>query len=776
MTSSPNFKLISLVRQAGQDQEAYAGFYRVPPPRRMARGRNSDPLIFYIHLETSRRAAAGVQEQNPLQPAALKQLAQKLAHTFYETPGSVSAAMHKTAAALNEQLLESNLRLAASGQQVVGSLTQVVLQAGGFYLAQSGAQHAFWFSEEGVRHLYDPELSGRSLGMSRSTPIRYFHAPQSGKDALLLAARPAPSWNPVGLGEAYRKGLPALLEMLQERAILEMHALLLMAESAQLGEVPLAAESTGVVTPPVSAASEKLERPAAPRRPVTQAPAAQSSGETPSASQAPKAQAPVVQAPVVQAPVIQAPVVQTPVIQAPVEQAPEVQGSELEPPATAEASPQKRAEPSPASIFWGSVRRGLGAFGRGLGRFFLRLFPEETLQIPTALKALLAIAIPLMIVTASSVVYFQLGRAANGRQLFIQARETAVQSFSQPDTITRRNGLLTALDFLSQSETYGGVPASEVDELRQRIQLEIDQLDQIQRIDYKLVFSEGLDASVQITRMVTAFDDLYLLDSANGQVLRAINTALGYTLDNGFECGVEYGPTYMGQLVDLVVWPDGFQPSATVLAVDSKGSLIFCEPGELPTIHPLVEFPSSGFKKISALAIDRGKLYVLDSGSNSVWVYPQATYDQEPYFYFSEQIPLLRDAIDLAANFDELYLVHSDGRMTMCLADSRLITPTRCNDPQPYTDFRSGRENAPFTIPNPFSQLLANPSPDPSLYFLEPAGQSVFHFSFRSVGFLEELAPLKPMGGGAATGFTVNQLKGLVFIAVGNQVFVGDIP
>jgi len=175
--------------------------------------------------------------------------------------------------------------------------------------------------------------------------------------------------------------------------------------------------------------------------------------------------------------------------------------------------------------------------------------------------------------------------------------------------------------------------------------------------------------------------------------------------------------------------------------------------------------------------MDQGKIYVLDPQGNSVWVYPTPSKDQlgEPYLFFDEQIPDLQDAIDMAVNFDELYLLYADGHLTLCFADVPGISQAQCADPQPLRDFRQGRENEIYEPDKPFSQLYSNPSPDPSIYMLEPVNQAVTHFSFRKLGFLQEYSPSIPFGENA-TAFTVRGVDHLVFLALGDQVFYGIMP
>uniref|UniRef100_UPI001C8F8A97 hypothetical protein n=1 Tax=Klebsiella pneumoniae TaxID=573 RepID=UPI001C8F8A97 len=71
--------------------------------------------------------------------------------------------------------------------------------------------------------------------------------------------------------------------------------------------------------------------------------------------------------------------------------------------------------------------RGLTIFALALGK----LFPEELFRtIPSSVMAIMAIIIPLIVVTIASVAYFQLGRAAQYNIYFSQAEQTAMRAAS----------------------------------------------------------------------------------------------------------------------------------------------------------------------------------------------------------------------------------------------------------------------------------------------------------------------------------------------------------
>jgi hypothetical protein len=456
------------------------------------------------------------------------------------------------------------------------------------------------------------------------------------------------------------------------------------------------------------------------------------------------------------------------------------------------AAPVQMASPAPGESQDSKKRPGgflvllvsfgdaLGKFfqriGRGLGKFLARLFPEELLEISNTAMAVIAIAVPVIIVAAASVVYLQLGRAEQGRQFYLQANNAAANALTLQDPLAQRQEFQAAEGYLEQAEAYGGVPPARLDELQERLNLELDRLDHVLRIEYRQALLEPLDPAARITRLVVAFDDLYMLDSTSNRVLHAVETLQGYELDAEFQCGSEFAGGGIGTLIGISSWPEGFEPRASIMGMDQVGNLIFCEPGFPPEVRRLASPPDTKLKNVTVQTMDRGSLYVLDPPSNALWVYPGSQIDLEPTPFFGDEIPPLKPVVDLAANLQEIYLLYADGHLALCFDAVPGISQPKCTNPQPFKDFREGRENADFIPDNPFTQILSNPSPDPSLFLLEPENQAITQFSFRSLGFLHEYRPVRKLEGGAATGFAIRGVDRLVYIATGNQVYFGVIP
>jgi len=263
-----DLNVLPLARREGQDLPALPGLHITSQPRRPARNRQNDRLLLFF------RQAGNL----PLEQEQQDKLLERLAHGYYQTGGSVTAAMRTVAETLNQFLLDRNLRSSASGQQGYGRLMIVVLREGRVFLGQCGGMHAFRITPNQVEHFYDADLEHRDLGMGRATPVTYFYSDLAQDEALLICARPPAVWLAGGLSGAYGQGPESLRRRLVSQAGDELEAVLLVAKAGS-GKVHL------LSTRPGAAVEEAA--------PGTQAPAGESpAGAAPSGKPAEQEQAP----------------------------------------------------------------------------------------------------------------------------------------------------------------------------------------------------------------------------------------------------------------------------------------------------------------------------------------------------------------------------------------------------------------------------------------------------------------------------------------------------
>jgi hypothetical protein len=747
------------------DQPDLADLYIAPRPRRPARGRQADQLILYLHM------LGGL----PLPRQEQDQILEKSASAFFSAPGSVTAALRTLVGALNQFLYTRNQRLPVEGQRTAGLMAALVQREDQAYLAISGPLQAYLIAGDGVQHLVDYDAAGRGLGLIQEPPLRYFHASLQPNDTLLLTARQAPGWSKVGMSGLHGQGPDSIRRHLLSQSPNDIHAVLVQARPGK-GQVRLlrAAPSEQVQPPPVAGVSAPVEPPASP--PQAYMTVQQVSEQAAAEQVAPPPSPPPFSAPMDAN-------TEQPEELALLEEADSMAqtapvSSQAAPPLSQDQGkpppPQTVAQPSPAekpSTPAGGGRR----WGTGLRNFLQRLVPDETLSsVSNTTLALIAVAVPLVVVAVATMVYIQRGLAVQSQAYYLEALKAADQAQTQTDPDAQRAAWENVLIQLNNSEAVQVFP--EAAALQDRARASLDGLDGVKRLDYRQALAVGLPETALVKKLLAASDELYLLDAFSGSVLRAVFDGQVYQLDQAFLCGPGVAPGVTQPVVDIELWPSGNQPSAALLAMDAGGGLLFCQPGQTPQTGQLAAPPSGSLENLLAFDLDSGALYALDPGSNAVWLYDDRDFSQPPKLFFDDYIPSLKEAADLAVNDDQLYLLRKDGSMVLCQYSALSVAPTQCQDPAAYQDNRAGRENTTMQPDQPFNQVSDNPPPDPSLYLLQPGSQSIYRFSLGSLVYHSQYRPSDRLASGDATTFAVDPVQRLVFLAVGNQVYYAYIP
>jgi hypothetical protein len=175
-------------------------------------------------------------------------------------------------------------------------------------------------------------------------------------------------------------------------------------------------------------------------------------------------------------------------------------------------------------------------------------------------------------------------------------------------------------------------------------------------------------------------------------------------------------------------------------------------------------------------------LYVLDAPSHAVWVYvgKDGTFVDRPYFFFGGQIPELGDAIDIAVNGDDLYILHSDGHLSTCSYSRIETVPTRCTDPAPLVNPLPAYRDVNLFSEAHFTQMMFTPAPDSALLLLDSDSQGVFRFGARSLELQSQLRPLTsreyPLPQGAVGAMAVSPNHVLYFAVQDKIYFAADMP
>ncbi len=728
MTNRFDLHVLSLTRATGQEQPDLPGLYLAEQPRRTARGRENDRLFFY----------ARTLPDPSLQHNQQRQILVELAKSYYQTSGSVTSTLRYIIEKYNQMLFNQNLPNQTSGQRKIGLFIAIVLRGEQIIIALSGPIHLYTLTDSGADHLYDPEISGSGLGVSRTTTIRYFQASLQANDTFILVAQPDSPWESGQLNGWYGQGPESIRRRLVSQAQDDLAACLIQARPGK-NQVHIlrAAPPQGIIQP-----DTPLHRPAA----------ATSRGVAPKSSTTTQQMG-----------------------------YPEPGKAVAGQPAASQSETQSGSpRPSTQGAFWrllATLTRPIVGLLRWLGRvfrlLFTRILPEGEQQLSGSMMAFIALAVPVVVVTIASVVYLRRGLSTEAQAIYQQAVDTARSAENQKEPATQRETWQKVLQLIDQSEAYQKSP--ETDALRTKATNSLDELDLVRRLNYQPAIAGDLAESFKIAQIVVSNNTLYLLDGNSGNVLQATATGQGYKLDSSYQCGP--GATGgIGPLVGLVAWPAEYKPQADIVGVDASGRLVYCSTGKAPTLGSLTNPKDTNLGTIAAIMLNLGTVYLLDTSNEAVWIYLNGVFDKPPEPFFENKPPRLSDAIDLAINHNELYVLHKDGRLTLCFSGIGDTVPTRCTSPTPLMDVRPGHENSPMTLEHPFSHLFFSPPPDPSLYFLEPDAQGIYRFSLRNVIFQNQYLPQSNYRGQVATAFAINQVERLFFLALGNRVYYATIP
>jgi hypothetical protein len=426
-------------------------------------------------------------------------------------------------------------------------------------------------------------------------------------------------------------------------------------------------------------------------------------------------------------------------------------------------------------------RRMVASLGSSLGKIGPNALPGSESASSSSfssnfLLALIAIAVPLMVVTAGFVMYSRFGRSIQYDKNMIEAENARTRAISAGEPVRERTEWQAVMFHLREAEKARNTP--ELETFRREAQGELDELEGIQRLNFYPAFATGIGAP--ISRLAANETDLYVLDAEQGRVLHAAQVSRTFEMDAAFRCEQgEYGDYHVGPIVDILILPRLNSLNAAVLGIDASGNLLYCAPGEVGQAIPL-PIPDTNWGRVTGFTYDSGNLYVLDAQLRAVWVYTgqDASFVEHPYFFFGGQIPEIEDSIDLVVNGDELYLLHADGRLSHC-SYSRLDTvPTRCQDPAPLVNTIPAYKDLDLFGQAHFTQIMLTSPPDLTLLLLDADNRNVMRFSPRSLELLNQIYPtpgtsFKP---GPAGAMTVNPNR-VLFLAVDDQVyFAPDMP
>ncbi len=721
MPNALDIFVVPLFRRDGQDQSYLPGLHILAASRRAARGRSEERLVLHLTLPPDLALSADQQHR----------LLDDLAQGYFRTPGAVTSALREQAERLNAYFLQLN----QNGQLGAVRLSMLSIREDRATLGQSGPLQAFLLDGGIIQHFYDPQASGRGLGLSKNVDVR-FHQPElkPGSILLLLSELPA-GWSEKTLSDVSGQKLSTLRRRFLSQAGPDLRAALISAQPGSGRLSLLTSLETEQPAPPEVASVQPRVVPVAPQI---------AGAETV------------------------------------VWERPEVPES-TQTAATEDISSISRpATGGPEIKSLGDISSRVKVLGQRvlprLRNFLLRMLPEEPVfNLPRKTMAIIALAVPLAVVLLVSVVYLQFGRGQLYTNYLTRAQSAAAVAEARQDPADIRAAWITALFYAQRAVAYEQ-DTSTAAALATAAQTALDELDAIARVDFQSALFSNLPRTANITRMAATNTDLFMLNATDGSILRAFLTGGGYQLDKDFHCEPgPYGGIIVSPLIDLALLPRGNKQGAVLVAMDGNGNLIYCFDGERPLAVSLVP-PDSNWGKPNAIAVENGNLYVLDPLTNAVWIYFGADYSfaQSPRFFFGAEVPDMQNMLDLSMDGEDLYLLDADGHLAICTFNDAIDNPTTCTDPAEFTDARPGRQSGAQVADAHFLQIQLTDPPEPSVYLFDPIVPATYQFSTR-LNLVRQFQSSSPLPGEVASAFTVSP-NHAIFLAFQNEIYIGFMP
>ncbi|NPA27169.1 MAG: hypothetical protein GXO36_06190 [Chloroflexi bacterium] len=685
------YDFIVRVFQHSQPDQPGPGFvvWAGRAPRGAARPRRRDVLLFFLRFEGSPVPSLQAQEA----------WAEELAQVYYAREGPVTGALQAMAQRLDERLQRANRRLARRGQRVTASLAVGVWRDRTVYTAFAGPWHVYrpLIGEE----VPLPQDPGPGLGWGQ--PLLALARWSADEGPWVLSHGPLPE--PVPWDAITRDPDQGLAHYLASTAETEHPVLAAWIEA----------------TPGVGRLTRALiQRPWRPTRPV--APVEPEPAPAPQVARAATEDQPAAQV------------------------APRAPSPRPKPREEPRAQPRTRAaSPTRAAT---RTRVDRPAWKRWLARALLLPLPS----VPSRVLFFLALAVPVMVVSAALTVYLHEGRVARQRYWVDQAQAAIAAARGAADPLAQREAWARALQALDAALSYGREP--DLVQLRDEVQRALDQLDGTVRLAFQAVLTGSYGKRVRFERMALGLQDLYVLESKGKQILRFTWTggALVFEPDSEFRCqGEHLGTLILGPLVSL----DAFPParfSFQTLAVDRDAHALMCAPDALPKARPLPS-PRQGWGSVRLAKVADDRLYVLTRRAN-----PEQPSQQQDILYVldlkqrlnsvpqvlfaSGSAPLdLANVIDFSVLRGEIYFLFVDTQVVRCQ-----IFPTEGPQCEAliYQDERPGRQSGPVMTEARFRAIHAAAIPEPSLYLFDPEQQAVYHFSLR-LRFDRQYRPPEPL-------------------------------
>jgi hypothetical protein len=774
------FNYFPLAVRQDKERQTIPGAVVISAPRAAHRHRKDDLLAVLLSPSGDHR----------YEGEEVRRLAEDAANIFFGAQGSVTRAMGLACEETNRKVLERNIDRGYEGVRAGGSIALATLHNGWLFVCLFGKTNAFLISSDKFEELGKAEGDGETLGQSKRIFPRFYQSEVRVGDLILINSQPPSTWSAYHLAGGAALTMEQLKRRLLNQVTGEFEAIVIKAGEGEIkvNQREWALEMIG--NPAVDEFQEKTIEQESPinlhqREPektvssIIQMPPPSSGKIIDQASMNDNDH-----------------LTETD----PDETVPVLQGaSELD--ELSDRAGRKNShldEPKPFIVklarTWMGLRTFISKMHMGTDRFRKKIAPNSRPLLenaPPLFSLILALVIPLALVVLSISAYTRIGRTEQFEFYMARAQETANLARIEKDSVIQHGYWASTLESVKSAEKYHVTQDSRM--LYEQAQFLLDDMDLAARLDFRPALTQFFPEGMVLTRFQATSSGVYILDRTSGSILRIfLNNKGFYEIDDEFNCQPgSYGLVTVFDLVDFVALPAN-KENFRIMAVDDRGTLLYCRPGELSSSQYLAA-PESGWGRIAGITLDDNILYVLDADQNSVWLYvgrdPDSTdfenstgvvYPENPIRFFDDEVPDLGGALDLVVNQLDVFLLHQDGHMTACrYGPDKEVRKTECQDPAPFTDNRVGREDKkPWIFPDAeFLMLQATRLPDASIYMLDAASTSLYQFSYQ-LNLEHVMRPLYnrsyPLPETKPSGFGISPDLEL-FLAFDNQLFIAPL-
>ncbi len=392
-------------------------------------------------------------------------------------------------------------------------------------------------------------------------------------------------------------------------------------------------------------------------------------------------------------------------------------------------------------------------------------------RAPSNLAFILALLIPLVIAGLVGMVYWQQGvaRARQFRALVDQAQAQIAAAADRNDPATARDLLNQGYALLDEAERLRpGSP--EIQQLRLRIQEQLDSIDQVQPLYLVFTLKEFGEGDRDPGRVVVNGDNVFVLDRGLDQVDHYRLSELGDSITEVSQepllrKGQVLGGQTVGELIDMVWVPagDGRKASA-LLVVDASGNLWqWLENLGLSSV-PIAAADTWRYpQKVSTYF---GRLYLMDTQANTILRYAPTDdgYSSPPEPYFAPEIAGnvdLKGAVDFSIN-GNIWILFANGRVLKFFQGK----------PQPFelAGF-PGRLRSPAAI---VAGLSEGSSTD-RLYIGDAEDGRIIEFD-KNGRFLRQMRPPDPKLLQDLRSLFVDEVEKAMYILTGKGLYKAQIP